>query len=1433
MKLTADKLARILGVSDVSEVEEVSLQGQHVQDTGSLAACLALKRLQLAGNRFTVKRQLEGIFLIPYLEQLDLSGAPVCKAPKYREYVISHCPPTLTHLDNKVVRAEERKAAQAAFPNARANLKGLQAASGAGASPGPKGVADIFSNTLEKKKKKRSVSSASSLFGDDFMIPSDGGGGKGKAEGDTLESLLLGQSAGKGKKKSKRQSDAGADSSAVGASVFGGDDDLFSSIVDSRTGSKSPRGRLSHSSGVAETKAEAKAQAAPSPVTHSGSAVPTAAVAVPEPLSDSGSDEEEPTVAPVKASPVPPSSIYDEVEVPEEDLDEASATATAPAADDLFAGISADAEERPRHLKSSLFGEEDDDSELFGKPAAAKEKSLAVSTDASASLFAEPVAEAAVDDASMEELFGKPPAKQVAPTAGLFEDPILASEGDPVLDTALTSDEATEPSAVEESPDKGEVGDREEPETGTDTAPDVPPPAPLPDLSSVPARDVVLWVTEYLPNAEVHEELECSYGFVVDGCFFILSSSAGALTVDLAWKEDAETADCVVTCSVDGLLRIVRGDLARSPATAEERVEASKDLLLERLAARLKADREQWIEFLEHKLEEAAEGSEEAAPSKEASEEGEEGAEEEDLESACLAELRLAGRYCKEAAFRSNGMSATVAFQLSDMPWTLFFRMEGAAVDVSLEAGAAEGADVVVNGQSSTVLEVLQGALPLAMAVIDGDLEVGDFPQFLIFATAFHFSAEDYCEFRETGAPCQHAPAADRAPADDTIAKNAAEEAAAKAAAEKAEKAAAEKAAAEKAAAEKAAAKAAAEKAEAEKAAEKAAAERAAAERAVAAKAAAAKTAAQRAAEEQAAAEKEVADAENAKERRAAAERERIEREAAEAERIKREEEEKERKAAEEKEERERKFAKARAEEQKVKEELVRKEQEEKEKKAREQERLAEEEKCRRLDQWYDIRKDNPMLVALVTARVPQCYQPGHGSGTFMFSVELADARCSIVIDVEEDAVSASPMIGSVKVPQCALRCTSEVLQQVLRGDLNVQMALMTGQVLAQTGLEKLAVFTSSFDFSLPVPELDLAPDFSLPTMQEEGAAIPAPARDSSMDAMPAATAVAVAATPTAEKETRVTRESPSPSPPPSAAVTVEEVEAEAATGEPDPRLSHAFHFLLESWKGCSWSGSVLICVTDDEIPDVVVSLTPSDVELLPAGEEEETAYLCELRCTREVLIDLVTGVRDVYQLQGLGEKFLACRQSEEGALEQFCAVFDFQKSRYREYLIQRGLNPDDEFDSAGEDQRLQEATLYIPHCLQLGRVPKSAGKTLHLSVAPVEDEQPILLNITIDASKAKDGHPHTAVEVTRGPKTENVYCTAELHIHLFLALVVGTADASTALMEGKMKSSDRPSALKFFQCFKFLPRNHSKFVKALRAGVGPIAAGQGLFPSR
>lgn len=1223
------------------------------------------------------------------------------------------------------VRPEERKKAQAAFPDARAKLKGLRDTSGSTAAGGAKGVADIFSNTLEKKKK-RSVSSAASgsLFGDDFVIPSAGAGAKAKAD-DSLHSLLLGQSGG----KAKKSTDGGRGSSAkVGASVFGGEDDLFSSIVETR---KSPRGaRLSQS-----VEKQKKSSSPPkSAVSISGGAVPIVAPVETKAESESEEEEEEDVAVAVPEAVAvmsPPSSIYDEVVVPEASVSDSSAAAKVPAADDLFAGVGEE-ERAPSHLKSSLFAS-DEDTELFGKPS--KEKSSSTPKDSSP-LFAEPEEDASaspsvvqMDDASMVELFGKAPAKQVA-SSGLFDDPILADE------SGVTAEEVS----------GGAEGSTEEVEAGSTAEKRAVAPAPeeasLPDLSHIAAKDLVLWVAEFLPNVEVKEELGCSYGFVVDGCYFVVSSEAGALTVDLAWKEETEAADCVVTCAVEGLLRMAGGRLASPPASPEERLDCTKDSLLERLAACLDVDREQWVEFLDYKLQEAAEQAPTPpaeAPEAEAHNDDGEVATEIPEEAGVEQELLEAATFCKEVAFHGHGMSSTTAFFLTDVAMTLSFFIDDAALATALEDGEPKNADAVVTGESGVVLAVLQGTLPLAVAVMEGALRVKHFPEFLVFATTLTFSPRAYEEFRATPGATIKSPsvrsaaqkvvanaavtktttatskADDVVPEDDgATSEEVEDEAVAKEAAAVAERTAREEEARQIALAEKEAAKREATRLEA---AEK---------------------------EAEAAREADEAEVETADQRRAAAEKERLERERAEAERQRLEQEEKERAELELKAAQQRKFAEAQAEERRVKEEMARKEAEEKLRQEEEEKLLEEENKLRRLDPWYDIRKDNAMLVALVTARVPQCYQPNHGSGSFMFSVELQEARCSIVIDVEDDKVAVSPTIGSVRVPECALRCTSAVMQSVLKGETSVQVALMTGQVLAQTGLEKLAVFTTSFDFSLPVPELDLHPDFSLPTIQEQGAPIPAPARDSSMGQMP------ISATAAPATATAAAVATPAPVPPTEKATAPEaEAEAEASvgvteevgSGEPDPRLSHAFHFLLEAWKGCSFSGRVLICVTDDAIPNVVVSLTPSDVELLPAEEDEEEDYLCELRLQSEVLIDLVTGVRDVYQLQELGEAFLACKEHEAGALEKFCSVFDFSKSRYREFIIRKGLNPDDEFDSAGEDQRLQEAALYIPHCLQLSRVPKNAAKTLQLSLRPSdEDEEATELFVTINASRAKDG---------------------------------------------------------------------------------------------
>ena len=122
MKLTPEKILSLLGKSDISSIEEVTLPAQQVQEIGSLAACKSLKRLHLQGNRFQVWRNLEGIFTIPALESLDLSNAPICLKPKYKEYVISHCPPTLKYLDRKLISDTDRRNAEKEFPNARANI---------------------------------------------------------------------------------------------------------------------------------------------------------------------------------------------------------------------------------------------------------------------------------------------------------------------------------------------------------------------------------------------------------------------------------------------------------------------------------------------------------------------------------------------------------------------------------------------------------------------------------------------------------------------------------------------------------------------------------------------------------------------------------------------------------------------------------------------------------------------------------------------------------------------------------------------------------------------------------------------------------------------------------------------------------------------------------------------------------------------------------------------------------------------------------------------------------------------------------------------------------------------------------------------------------------------------------------------------------------
>ena len=103
---------------------------------------------------------MPGIFDAPALQRLDLIGAPVCRTPLYRQYVIAHCSETLHTLDAKYASAshsrlrerereltgwhlvigrarpvtdDERQQAYVAFPAAR-EKHGARRAAGTGAS---------------------------------------------------------------------------------------------------------------------------------------------------------------------------------------------------------------------------------------------------------------------------------------------------------------------------------------------------------------------------------------------------------------------------------------------------------------------------------------------------------------------------------------------------------------------------------------------------------------------------------------------------------------------------------------------------------------------------------------------------------------------------------------------------------------------------------------------------------------------------------------------------------------------------------------------------------------------------------------------------------------------------------------------------------------------------------------------------------------------------------------------------------------------------------------------------------------------------------------------------------------------------------------------------------------------------------------------------
>ena len=77
-----------------------------------------------------------------------------------------------------------------------------------------------------------------------------------------------------------------------------------------------------------------------------------------------------------------------------------------------------------------------------------------------------------------------------------------------------------------------------------------------------------------------------------------------------------------------------------------------------------------------------------------------------------------------------------------------------------------------------------------------------------------------------------------------------------------------------------------------------------------------------------------------------------------------------------------------------------------------------------------------------------------------------------------------------------------------------------------------------------------------------------------------------VGSPPPANASTTTASAPPSSSPPlPSSSPPSNAASAATSKAWEDQRLNHSFHFLLNTWRGCQWSGKIKICVLDDPIP--------------------------------------------------------------------------------------------------------------------------------------------------------------------------------------------------------------------------------------------------------
>lgn len=79
--------------------------GASIAHTTALSVSLSL--MQLSTDSLSLS--MPGIFDAPALQRLDLIGAPVCRTPLYRQYVIAHCSETLHTLDAKYASASHSR----------------------------------------------------------------------------------------------------------------------------------------------------------------------------------------------------------------------------------------------------------------------------------------------------------------------------------------------------------------------------------------------------------------------------------------------------------------------------------------------------------------------------------------------------------------------------------------------------------------------------------------------------------------------------------------------------------------------------------------------------------------------------------------------------------------------------------------------------------------------------------------------------------------------------------------------------------------------------------------------------------------------------------------------------------------------------------------------------------------------------------------------------------------------------------------------------------------------------------------------------------------------------------------------------------------------------------------------------------------------------